>query len=42
MLSLTSNTIRQKLLKENEIYYIPLQAKSQYGKSEEKTEEGLL
>jgi type 2A phosphatase activator TIP41 len=32
MLSLTSNTIRQKLLKEKEIYYIPLKAKSQYSK----------
>ena len=32
MLSLTSYEIRQKLLKEKEIYYIPLQAKSQYSK----------
>ena len=40
MLSLTSNTIRQKLLKEKEIYYIPNQAKSQYSKiGDEKTEE---
>ena len=35
MLSLTSNTIRQKLLKEKEIYYIPSQAKSQYSKSDD-------
>jgi type 2A phosphatase activator TIP41 len=39
MLSLTSNTVRQKLLKKKEIYYIPIQAKSQYGKTEDKTEE---
>ena len=35
MLSLTSNTIRQKLLKEKEIYYIPSQAKSQYSKTDD-------
>ena len=35
MLSLTSNAIRQKLLKEKEIYYIPSQAKSQYSKSDD-------
>ena len=35
MLSLTSNTIRQKLLKEKEIYYIPSQAKSKYSKSDD-------
>ena len=35
MLSLTSNTIRQKLLKEKEIYYIPTQAKSQYSKTDD-------
>ena len=33
MLSLTNNNVRQKLLKEKEIYYIPTQAKSQYSKT---------
>ena len=32
MLSLTNYNIREKLLKEKEIYYIPIQAKSQYSK----------
>ena len=35
MLSLTNNKIREKLLKEKEIYYIPSQAKSQYTKKED-------
>ena len=40
MLSLTNNTIRQKLLKEKEIYYMPNQAKSQYSKiGDEQSEE---
>lgn len=40
MLSLTNNKIREKLLKEKEIYYIPLQAKSKYSKiGDEKSEE---
>jgi len=34
MLSLVNNKIRNKLLKEKEIYYIPSQAKSQYTKSD--------
>ena len=39
MLSLTNKYIRQKLLKEKEIYYIPKQAKPQYGKKEENINE---
>ena len=40
MLSLTNESIRKKLLKEKEIYYIPSKAKSQYSKKEEtKSEE---
>ena len=40
MLSLTNESIRKKLLKEKEIYYIPSPAKSQYSKpSEIKNEE---
>ena len=35
MLSLTNNNVRQKLLKEKEIYYIPTQAKSQYSKTDD-------
>ena len=35
MLSLTNYNIREKLLKEKEIYYIPFQAKSQYSKIED-------
>ena len=35
MLSLTNYNIREKLLKEKEIYYIPIQAKSQYSKIED-------
>ena len=35
MLSLTNNKIRERLLKEKEIYYIPSQAKSQYTKVED-------
>ena len=35
MLSLTNNNIRQKSLKEKEIYYIPTQAKSKYSKTED-------
>ena len=39
MLSLTNYSIREKLLKEKEIYYIPIQAKSQYSKIDDKIEE---
>ena len=35
MLSLANYTQRKKLLKENEIYYIPNQAKSQYSKTDD-------
>ena len=35
MLSLTNNNVRQKLLKEKEIYYIPIQAKSKYSKTDD-------
>ena len=35
MLSLTNNNIRQKSLKEKEIYYIPTQAKSKYSKTDD-------
>ena len=35
MLSLTNNNVRQKLLKQKEIYYIPTQAKSQYSKTDD-------
>ena len=35
MLSLTNNNVRQKILKEKEIYYIPTQAKSQYSKTDD-------
>ena len=39
MLSLTNYSIREKLLKEKEIYYIPIQAKSQYSKIDDNIEE---
>ena len=39
MLSLINYTIRQKLLKEKEIYYIPIQAKSQYSKIDDNIDE---
>ena len=39
MLSLINYTVRKKLLKEKEIYYIPIQAKSQYSKIKDNIDE---